>query len=56
MAAVNSVLTGVGATVLSSSGPMLLMGADPTLIYGLIHIMQIFYYLLFLNVKYPSNA
>ena len=35
---------------------MLMVGADPSLIWGLIHIMQMFYYLLFLNVIYPSNV
>jgi len=36
-------------------GPMIVAGADPSIIWALIHIMQMFYYLLFLNVEYPAN-
>ena len=33
----------------------LLAGADPSLVWGFVSLLQMFYYLLFLNVKYPEN-
>jgi len=42
-------------TLAISSSVALIAGADPTLIWGLVNLLQMFYYLMFFNVKYPLN-
>lgn len=41
---------------LATSGAFLIAGADPALIWGLMHIMQMFFYLIFMNVDYPEHV
>jgi len=48
-------IEGATIAVLAMSGPMLILGADPTLIWALVNLMQMLFYLLFLNVDYPNN-
>jgi len=37
-------------------GAMFVSGVDPTLLWSLANLMQMFYYLLFLNINYPQNV
>ena len=50
-------ITRITSTVaMSSMAPILLSGANPALIWCLLNLMQIFYYLLLINVEYPWNV
>lgn len=40
-------------SVAISTGPSLMLTADPTVMWGFLSILQHLYYLLFMNVRYP---
>ena len=39
----------------AASGPIMLAGTNPSLMWALLNIIQMLYYLLFINVVYPPN-
>jgi len=41
--------------VIVTAAPIFLAGADPSLLWSLANLMQMFYYLLFFNIEYPDN-
>jgi len=43
------------ATATAVAGAMFVSGVDPALIWSFVNLMQLFYYLLFLNVNYPNS-
>lgn len=43
------------AAAAAVAGAMFISGVDPALLWSLANLMQLFYYLLFLNVNYPKN-
>jgi len=45
----------VVTTVAVTAAPMLLLGSDPTLLWGIANLIQMLYYLLFFNIEYPEN-
>jgi len=55
LGAVGRAVEGAAIAAAAMSGPMLIAGADPTLIWALVNLMQMLFYLLFLNVDYPDN-
>lgn len=46
----------ISSATVYAAGPLLAMGGDPTLMWGLASMMQMAFYLLFFNVKYPANV
>ena len=51
----NQIMENVAKTVIVTAAPMFLAGADPSLLWSLANLMQMFYYLLFFNIEYPHN-
>jgi len=50
-------LTSTAATAMTSvSGSMMFAGANPAILWALINLLQMFYYLVFINVEYPVNV
>ena len=45
----------ISDTLLAAAAPMLLSGADPSIVWGFVILLQMYYYLLFFNIDYPSN-
>lgn len=45
------------ATIAAMAGSTtaVLLGADPSILWALANILQMYYYLLFVNTKYPEN-
>ena len=41
---------------MASSSTMVLAGADPSLLMGLVILLQMLYYIIFFNVNYPNNV
>ena len=52
---ISSAAGAVATTAMAATGPVLLAGANPAIIWALINLLQIFYYLLFINTEYPIN-
>jgi len=49
-------VSSVSDAATAGSGVLLILGANPTIIWILMNMLQTFYYLLFINVKYPENV
>lgn len=52
VAVAQTAATSVGAI----SGAMMFIGANPAILWGLIGLLQTFYYMIFINVQYPANV
>ena len=55
LSSLEAIGSAAGAAALASSGPTLMTGADPTIMWALINLLQMFYYLLFVNTELPKN-
>jgi len=50
-------LTSKATTIAAaSSGSMILLGANPAILWALIGLLQVFFYMIFINVNYPANV
>ena len=55
-AALQSLATAAVTAVASASGPMIVAGGNPAVLWTLFNLFQAFYYLILINVDYPDNV
>jgi len=53
---VQNIMSSATTAMTGLSGSLLLTGVNPAILWALIHLLQAFYYLVFINVEYPANV
>jgi len=56
MKAIQGVATTATTVMAGASGSMMVIGANPAIMWALIGLLQTFYYMIFINVQYPANV